>query len=323
MGGADRPGEFALIAELLAPLADNPTARRLTDDAAAYAPPPGHDLIISADALVAGVHFPNTAPPDLAARRALACNLSDLAAKGAEPAGCLLTLGVGPEWNAAWLAGFAAAFGDGLKQADLQLWGGDTVKTPAPFIALTVHGLVPAGQMLTRSGARAGDDVYVSGTVGDGFLALQACLRGETGAAAAAYAAPHVPAALGPALRGIATAALDISDGLAADLDHLCRASGVVLQIEAENVPLSPNGTAFLDGGGALADLLGGGDDLQIAFTAPPGARAAIAAAADAAAVPVSRIGAAVSAAQDAPAAQFRDADGRMLALERRGYTHF
>lgn len=316
-------GEFDFIADCLAPLADNETALGLHDDAANYAPPSGYDLVVTQDALVAGVHFPETAPPHWVAQRALACNLSDLAAKGAVPAGCLMSLGIGPDWQADWLRSFAAAFGRGLQQADMQLWGGDTVHSTTPFISLTLHGLVPHGTMLTRSGARIGDDIYVTGTIGDGWLGLQAALAGGAEADIAPYAAPQVALEFGAALRGVARAALDVSDGLAADLDHMCRASGCSMQIAAADVPLSPRGEAYLAGGGDLSVLLTGGDDLQIAFAAAPQAAPDINALAGRHGVRVSRIGCAVAAENGVKATQFLNSDGETIVLTRRGYSHF
>ncbi len=138
--------EFGLIAELLAPLADNEAAAKLSDDAARVAVPDGNDLVISTDMLVAGVHFPENAEGALVARRMLACNISDLAAKGANPFGCVLTLGIAPHWDRGWLETFVTTLGEGLKAYDLQLWGGDTVRAEQGFAGLTVHGLVPQGK---------------------------------------------------------------------------------------------------------------------------------------------------------------------------------
>lgn len=314
MAAQGKLGEFDLIAELLAPLADNPTAQSLKDDAACFTPPKGYDLVISTDALVAGVHFPTDADAGLVARRLVACNISDLAAKGAKPVGCLLTLGVGAHWDGDFLRAFTAAFGAALADVGMQLWGGDTVAAPTPFVSLAVHGLVPQGGMLTRRGAQDGDDVYVTGTIGDGWLDL--AMRGP------AYAAPQPPLAFGQGLIGLAHAGLDISDGLVADLDHLCRASGGTIVLEAEAIPLSAAGRAHMAGGGALQDLLSGGDDLQIAFTAPPARAEALIDTAHAAATGITRIG-----RFSAPAAQqqvvLRTESGAEMSLPRRGYSHF
>lgn len=307
-------GEFDLIADLLAPLADNPVADNLQDDAARFTPPAGFDLIISTDALVGGVHFPLDADAALVARRLIACNISDLAAKGAQPAGCLLTLGVGPDWDAAFLRAFAAAFGAALADVGLPLWGGDTVQAPTAFVSLTVHGLVANGQMLTRSGAQDGDIVYVTGAIGDGWLALED-LRD-------AYANPDVPLNFGQGLVGLAHAALDISDGLLADLDHLCRASGGIINLDAAAIPLSEQGKAYLAQGGQLVDLISGGDDLQIAFTAPEAVAETLidmAAQTNTALTPIGRF----AASKAEPKAILRDASGHEINVVRRGYSHF
>ena len=287
MSDEDKHGEFGLIAELLAPLVDNQAALGLSDDAALVAVPSGQELVISTDMLVAGVHVPVPTEPEVLARRLLACNISDLAAKGAAPYGCLLNLGVAETWDYAFLERFIAAFADGLSHYGLQLWGGDTVAAAQGFAGLTVHGLVPAGEMLTRGGAQDGDDVYVTGTIGDGYLGLQHVLADREGASRVAYESPKPPHIFGQKLRSVAHAGIDISDGLLADLDHLCRASGGTMRIEAEAVPLSDEGRAFAE----FEKLVTGGDDLQIAFTAASDQSTAIAELGADCGIAVSRIG--------------------------------
>ena len=307
-------GEFSFIAELFTPLADD-TGLSLADDAAVFTPPAGQDIVITTDTLVEAVHFPENADGGLVARRALACNISDLAAKGAKPVGCLMNLGLAPHWDEAWLRGFAAALADGLQHWGVALWGGDTVATPRPFISLTLHGLVPHGDMIKRSGAQVGDDVYVTGTIGDGRLGLQQM--------SAAYIDPQPPLAFGQGLVGLASAALDVSDGLAADLDHLCTASEIAMKIDAQAVPLSAAGQAHLAQGGNLADLLSGGDDLQIAFTAAPEAADALSALAALKATQLTLIGTVIAADGDDYQARVKDAGGVALDLPKRGYRHF
>lgn len=314
MSGRGKRGEFDLIAELFAPLADTPPALRLKDDAAVFSPPAGQDIVITNDALVSGVHFPEGADAALVARRLVACNISDLAAKGAKPVGCLLSLGVGPAWDDSYLATFAAALGRALSDFDMPLWGGDTVASPTPFVSLTAHGLVPHGQMLTRSGAQDGDDVYVTGTIGDGFLDLATL--------GPAYADPQPPLGFGQKLIGLAHAALDISDGLIADLDHICRAGGGGMELDGPCVPLSQNGRDYLAQGGALSDLLTGGDDLQIAFTAPPSAAEALVDAAKESATALTCIGRFMTD-RTPKNVTMRDESGVEIAISRRGYTHF
>lgn len=301
--------EFGLIAELLAPLADNDAAQKLSDDAARVIVPSGKELVISTDMLVAGVHFPKNADGALVAKRMLASNISDLAAKGAQPYGCLLTLGITPDWNRDWLEGFVAAFSAGLKTYDMQLWGGDTVRAAQGFAGLTVHGLLKQGGMLTRSGAQDGDDVYVTGTIGDGFL--------ELSSGGAAYADPQPPLVFGQALRGTAHAAIDVSDGLMADLDHICAASGGTMEITASLIPLSEAGQAHDE----LAALVGGGDDLQIAFTASPDKGDSLAALASKHGITLTRIG--QFSSSECGYARLLSDDGREIMVERRGFRHF
>ena len=301
--------EFGLIAELLAPLADNEAAAKLSDDAARVAVPNGNDLVISTDMLVAGVHFPENAEGALVARRMLACNISDLAAKGAKPFGCVLTLGIAPHWDRGWLETFVTTLGEGLKAYDLQLWGGDTVRAEQGFAGLTVNGLVPQGQMLKRSGAQNGDDVYVTGTIGDAFLDLSA--GGD------AYAAPQPPLAFGQDLRGLAHAAIDVSDGLIADLDHLCAASEGGIDIAAALVPLSEAGRVY----GDLHALVSGGDDLQIAFTASPDKAETLRALATRHNIKLTRIGKFLKSEQWR--ATLLAEDGAEITLEKRGFRHF
>lgn len=307
-------GEFDLIADLLAPLAENTTANKLCDDAAVFTPSAGNDIVISTDTLVAGVHFPIDADAVLVAQRLVACNVSDLAAKGAKPIGCLLNLGVAPHWDSKFLRNFVSAFGALLEGFNMSLWGGDTVTTPTPFVSLTVHGLVETGQMLTRSGAQDGDDVYVTGTIGDGWLDLQTL--------GPAYAAPNPPLAFGRSLVGLAHASLDISDGLIADLDHICRASGGQINIHSEAIPLSENGRDYLANGGALADLITGGDDLQIAFTAPVSIADTLFDVARETQTALTRIGR-FAKSTDERCVFVTTELGRQMVIGRRGYSHF
>ncbi|TAN59550.1 MAG: thiamine-phosphate kinase, partial [Magnetospirillum sp.] len=244
----DPPDEFGLIAELFAPLAAGcPGALGLTDDAAFLAAEPGFDTVATMDAMVAGVHFLSDDPPDLIARKLLRVNLSDLAAKGARPAFVMLAAAFPYGTAKLWLRAFA----DGLKQ-DLDhygvvLIGGDTVSTPGPLtLTLTALGRVVAGRGLLRSGARPGDEIWVSGSIGDGALGLRA-IRGELvglgeahgGVLADRYRLPRPRTGLGPRLIGLASAAMDVSDGLVQDLGHICRASSVTAEIHAPLVPLS------------------------------------------------------------------------------------
>ncbi len=341
-------GEFDLIDRYFAPLAAGaPGAFGLRNDAAVLDPTSGHNLVVTTDAMVAGVHFLPGDPADLVARKLLRVNLSDLAAMGAKTRGYVLAMALSPELDEAWVAAFA----DGLRVDQdafgTVLLGGDTVRTPGLLtLTLTAFGEVPAGTALTRSGARAGDDIYVSGTIGDGALGLKAA-RGELAGLAAADRAAladrfHVPRprlALGQALvargtaqgttrgiaAGLATAALDVSDGLVADLGHIAAGAGLAAEIEFAAVPLSAAARSALDSDGALREaILCGGDDYELLFTAPPGAAVAVAALAVDLALPLTRIGRmAPSTGVAGTGVRVVDEAGVPIALEKAGWSHF
>ena len=228
--------EFALIAKHFAPLARDPAALLLSDDACVLRPEPGREMIVTCDALVAGVHFLATDPPDLIAAKALAVNLSDLAAKGAEPRGYLMALALPHTTEDAWLARFARGLSEAQDRYSTSLLGGDTTATPGPLtIAITALGTAPVGSMIRRRGARAGDGIYVSGTIGDagaGLRILQGTGEGDA-YLVGRYRNPTPRLSLGLALRGVATASLDVSDGLIADLGHISDVSSVRLVVEA------------------------------------------------------------------------------------------
>lgn len=268
---ADR-GEFGDIARLFRPLArGEPGAFDLLDDAAAIPARPGHDLIVTKDAVVEGVHFPSGEAPDLIARKLLRVNLSDLAAKGAEPFAAFLAVAWPRAWTPAMREAFAVGLGEDLAAFDLSLMGGDTVSTDGPFTAsLTAMGWVGAGAMVRRAGARPGELVMVSGTIGDGTLGLAAA-RGELRAPELLerYRLPRPRLDLLEAVRR-ASAAADVSDGLAADAGHIARASGVGMRLHLDRLPLSPAARAWLARHpGGLARLASGGDDYEIVCTAP------------------------------------------------------
>ncbi len=271
--------EFGLIERHFAPIArDFPGALALADDAALIDLDPGHQLVATADALIADVHFFADDPPDLIARKLLRVNLSDLAAMGAEPRAYLLALALPKDTDEAWLGAFAEGLAADSQTFGIALAGGDTVATGGPLsLALTALGQVPAGAALLRSGAKAGDGVYVSGTIGDGALGLMA-LKGDVEIAAPhrdqvieRYRLPRPRLALGRRLAGVAHAVIDVSDWMIADLGHVCRTSGVGVTIAAAAVPLSDAARdATANDGAMLARLLSGGDDYELAFTAPP-----------------------------------------------------
>nr|WP_276583614.1 thiamine-phosphate kinase [Pseudomonas sp. RIT-PI-S] len=243
------------------------------DDCALLAPPPGEQLAVSTDTLVEGVHFPHDPPPLALGQRALAVAASDLAAMGAAPLGFTLALTL-PQVDASWLQAFAEGLDAMALACGLQLVGGDTTRGPLS-LTVTVFGTVPAGLALTRAGARPGDLLCVGGTLGDAAGALPLVLGQRSAPAAlsepllARYWAPQPQFSLGLALRGLASAALDISDGLLADCGHISAASGVALQIEQSRVPLSDALQAFAGAPAAMQAALAGGDDYRLAFTLP------------------------------------------------------
>jgi thiamine-monophosphate kinase len=324
-----RLSEFALIAKLFAPLAARAEgAFGLTDDAAALSVPAGHELVVTVDALVEGVHFLRDDPADLIARKALRVNLSDLAAKGAEARHYLLALSL-PDWvDDSWLTRFAKGLGEDQARYGVSLIGGDTTSTPGPLtLSITAIGIAPARRIVRRLGANPGDLVFVSGTIGDAGAGL-ALLKGGGAALGEAdksfliarYRLPEPRGALGRRLIGLASAALDVSDGLLADLGHLADVSGIRIIVDGLRIPLSP-AYATLNGDAidAIARAATAGDDYEIAFTAPAKLRSAIAAAANEAKVAVREIG----RVEDGEGVVLLDAGGQPIPIERAGYTHF
>ena len=316
-------GEFELIDRLLKPLARGfPGALGLTDDAALVDVPPGRELVVAKDGVVADVHFLADDPPELIAGKLLRVNLSDLAAMGAEPLGYLTVLARSPDIGDAWLARFAAGLAADQERFGCHLLGGDTVSTPGPLtLSLTILGTVPKGQALLRSGARPGDDVWVSGTLGDAAMGLRV-LRGlavtedEAMALVDRYRTPRPRLALGKALRGLATAAIDVSDGLVADIGHVLETSGAGAAIDASLLPLSDVGRGVP---GAREAALAGGDDYELLFTAPAERRGAVAALAAGLDHALTRVGAVTTGR----GLEVVDSDGRKLSLERIGWRHF
>ncbi|MCC7282338.1 MAG: thiamine-phosphate kinase [Acetobacteraceae bacterium] len=324
------PPEFALIAKYFAPLADTPAALGLSDDAALLAPPAGRQLVVAADAMVAGVHFLDSDPADTVARKLLRVNLSDLAAMAAEPLGFLLTIALPKGFDSVWLRGFAAGLLEDRRQFDVPLLGGDTVSTPGPAtLSLTILGHVEPGRALLRRGAAAGEVVWVSGTLGDaalGLRVLQGRLRGLSGRHAAylseRYRVPEPRLELGRALAGIATAALDVSDGLAQDIGHIARLAGCAAELEAPSLPRSEAAAAAIGLDASLGLLaVAGGDDYELAFTAPPGHEAMVRGAAEAAGIGVAPVGRLL--AGEAGEVRVLDDAGRPVRLERTGWSHF
>ena len=315
------PAEFGFIARHFRPLA-GPGALDLADDAAAFLPPPGRLLVASADAMVQGVHFLPDDPAESIGRKLLRVNLSDLAAMGASPLGYLLTLALPPERTEAWFAGFCAGLAADQAEFGLHLLGGDTTATPhGPLVlSLTILGHAAAGCILRRDGAAAGDRLWVTGTVGDaalGLAVLQGRLRADGHALIERYRLPQPRLALSAGLHGIASAAIDISDGLVQDLGHLCRGSGLAATIDASLLPRSPAARAA--GPDWLETCLTGGDDYELLLAVAQEREAALLALSTRTGIAVTRIG-----AMQPGAARVRvlDAAGDEMRLARPGWSH-
>lgn len=325
-------GEDRLIARYFKPLATHPGAFGLVDDAAAVAPPPGCDIVLKTDAIIGGVHFFPDDPPRTIAKKALRVNLSDLAAKGAAPVGFLLSIGLPKELPQDWLAEFSTGLREDAEHYKCPLFGGDTVLSPmAIMVSVSVVGAVPQGRMVRRTGAKPGDRVVVTGTLGDAALGLR--VRQDHAAAARwgldkeaadflvrRYLVPEPRNALAEILRTHASAAMDVSDGLAGDLGKLCRASGLSAEIDVTRVALSPPAHSALRSDAALIEaILTNGDDFEVLAAIPPAKLASFAASARSAGVAVTDIGTFVEGA--APPAFVQD--GRVLNFARRSFSHF
>ncbi len=311
--------EFDFIDRHFLPLA-GPGALCLSDDAAVMAPPPGRELVLAADAVVAGVHFLPDDPAESVGEKLLGVNLSDLAAMGAEPLGYLLTVSAPRSLPDDWFAGFA----DGLRRSQerfgLTLLGGDTTGTPGPLcLSLTILGHVAPGRALRRNGAGPGDGVWVTGTIGDatlGLMCLQDGLPDPTGFLVDRYRRPQPR--LGLRLDGIASAAIDVSDGLVQDLGHLCRRSGVGAEIEAGRVPASDAARAA--GADLLERRLTGGDDYELLLAVPPDREDSLLAESKRTGIAVTRIGVFGAGPADV---MVRDKSGAALRFVRAGWSHF
>ena len=328
MPAVDVAGEFETIRRLFAPLAHPEWGRGLTDDVAVVPSRAGYDLVLTKDAIVEGVHFLPTDPLDTVARKLMRVNLSDLAAKGAEPFGYLLACHWSPRcgWPERMM------FADGLradqKVFGVALLGGDTVATSGPAgFSMTLLGWTPKGRTVGRAGARPGDLVFVTGAIGDGWLGLEA-VQGKlsidaerVAALSDHYRAPTPRTEFALPIRDMATASIDISDGLIADLGHIAEAGRIGIEIELETVPLSAAGQAWFDGRvdeqAALEKLVTGGDDYEIAFTASPRDEAALRRDAERRHLRLTRIGR-VTAGQGV-VARF---GGQPVPFARPGFTH-
>jgi len=331
MANSSESAEDRLIARYFRPLARHEGAFGLADDAAALTVPPGCDLVLTTDGVIAGVHFFPDDPPQDIARKALRMNLSDLAAKGAKPVGFLIAVALTKETDEAWLAAFARGLGEDAEHYGCPLLGGDTDHTPGPVsVSIAAFGVVPHGAMVRRATAKAGDRIVVTGTIGDAALGVR--LRGDASLGARwrllepmqahllqRYLLPQPRTALAEAVQHHATASIDVSDGLAGDLAKLCRASSVAAEVDVERVPLSEAARTALTAEPALIEtLLTGGDDYEIILTLAPDKLAAFGSAAQAAGVSITEIG----RMQAGEGARFLQ-DGTPLTFARPSYSHF
>jgi thiamine-monophosphate kinase len=338
---ADGSAEDHLIAKYFRPIATHPGAFGLADDAAAVAPPPGCDIVLTTDGIISGVHFFPDDPADAVARKALRINLSDLAAKGAAPLGFLLSVALPADLPLGWLEGFVRGLGEDAGLYGCSLLGGDTDKSPAGFgtpggitVHITALGTVPHGTMVQRASAKPGHRIVVTGTIGDAALGLL-LRRGPAPEAAARwhldadmrdrlldrYLVPQPKNAIAEVLRRHAAAAIDVSDGLAGDLAKLCRASGVAADIAVECVPLSAAARQALAAEPALIEtILCGGDDYEVVAAVDAGKIEVLRAAAASVSVAVTEIG---TFTAGPPRARFHTADGRELRFKHPGYSHF
>ena len=311
-------GEFDLIARIRARVATRAdVVLGIGDDAALLAPPPARQLVVTADTLNDGVHFPRGTSPADVGWKALAVNLSDLASMGAEPAWCTLSLSL-PQSDPAWIEGFLDGFLDLAGQHGIALVGGDTTRGPLS-IAVTAMGLVEPGRALRRDGARVGDEVWVTGTLGDAAGGLALLDREPVPALRARLDRPTPRVAAGRALAGIATACVDVSDGLLADLGHVCARSHVAARIDVDALPASAALREAFGEADRIALQASGGDDYELCFTAPADAGADIGAVSAQLGLRITRIGRIVVGEGVHPV----DAKSQPWSSPRRGYDHF
>lgn len=319
------PDEFDLIAKYFAPLAGD-EGLGLQDDAACLPARPGFDMIVSKDVLVEGTHFLKGASATGLAQKALGVNISDLAAKGAVPSAYFVGLVLPTDCSAEWIQAFAEGLALGQKRFGLSLAGGDTTTSNAAeaalFISITVVGYVPQGQMIQRAGASAGDDIYVTGTLGDAALGLLGLLGklGDDPFPTDRYDLPQPRVSVGVALGGIASAAADVSDGLLADLGHICTVSGVGATVQQGLLPLSDAASAALKADEALHSYIySGGDDYEIIFTAPTGKHQEIRDLSTEVCVPITKIG----TVEKTKGIRLVDTEGKIVHTNCVGYQHF
>jgi thiamine-monophosphate kinase len=324
----DKPlGEFGRIREYFAPLAGL-GALGLTDDAALLDCPPGYRLVITVDQLVEGVHFLSGDPPDFVARKLMRRNLSDLAAMGATPRHYLVTSALPATHDDEWVRRFAEGLAEDQHRFSLALLGGDSTSTPGPpSLTLTAIGHVAAGREIRRIGAQPGDKIWVSGTIGDAYLGLKVLCGDYPSLAAehrdalvARFRLPEPRTQLGPDLAGIAHAMIDVSDGLVADLGHICETSRVAATVELTRLPLSPAAEAIVAGDKALrAQLATGGDDYELLFAAPVEADDEIISLSRGLGLPITEIG----TIEAGEGVRLVNAAGAELPIDKTGWRHF
>jgi thiamine-monophosphate kinase len=323
-----KTGEFERIDRLFAPLAAGfPGALGLTDDAALIRPSARCELVVTTDTIVSGVHYVGDEPADLVARKLLRVNLSDVASMGARPVAYTLNIALPSSVDDEWLEAFVAGLAADQAEYGVSLAGGDSVSTPGPVtLTITAFGEIPPGKAVRRSGARVGDTIFVSGTIGDGALGLKA-VRGELAAVPSddseyltdRYRLPRPRTALGPNLPGLANAAIDVSDGLIGDLGHITDQSAVAAVVEAASIPLSRAAAAALERNPGLRQaILAGGDDYELLFTAPGEAADRIAAIATEIGLPITAIG----RIEAGRGVRVRDETGAEIALATTGFVH-
>jgi thiamine-monophosphate kinase len=325
--------EDKLIARFFRPLASHPGALSLRDDAAFFSPPEGHEIVLTTDAVIAGVHVLADETPDAIARKTLRVNLSDLAAKGAAPAAFLLSLALPRNSGDDWLAAFCAGLKDDADAFGCPLIGGDTDRTDGPLtVTIFALGTLPRGTMVKRSGAQPGDHILVSGSIGDAALGLM--LRRDPAHAARwklevgerdhlldRYRLPQPRVALTDALRAYASASIDVSDGFVGDLSKLLRVSGVSGEVEVTRVPLSAGAKKALSADAGLHDtIFGGGDDYEIICTVADDKLEAFRVVAQETGIAVAAVG---RVREGSGPPHFFDAEGRALTFARRSFSHF
>lgn len=328
MSSGPASNEDKLIARFFGPIATDPGALGLSDDAAFIKPPPGTEMVLKTDAIVGGVHFFDDDPAGAVAQKALRVNLSDLAAKGAKPLGFLVTLALPKSIGDDWLGAFASGLREDAAAYKCPLFGGDTVRSPGPImVSVATFGSVPDGRMVKRAGAKPGDQVFVTGSIGDAALGLK--LRqgaswplddAQREHLLSRYLLPRPRNALAQAVLDFASASMDVSDGLAGDLAKLCRVSKVAAEIDIAKVPLSDAAKAAIAHDATLLEpALSGGDDYEILCTVPPAHVDRFRVAAMMAKTAVTPIG----TISDGEGAVFRGASGAAMNFARASFSHF